>query len=298
MFSFAVNYSVFERISNCRVEEVDGGKSKVICDNNQLYFVMSYLMFVMFWNTEVLKNIVHVTVSGVFGVFYYFDGPNSSAPPSPTLSSAKRALTTSFGSICFGSLLIAILQTIRYILSALRSDSDDGLMAFLAGVAECLLSLLEGLFEVFNKFAFTQVAIYGKPFITAARDTWALIKNRGLEALVNDNLVGNVLVMGSASVALLSSLYGYLFLKLVQPEFYQKNESLAVFGVIALEFMLGVAMMSIPNNVLDSGVTATFVALAEDPQTLYRTKPELFNAIANQYPGVTENVRGVPVTYD
>ncbi|KAG0300844.1 putative choline transporter, neither null mutation nor overexpression affects choline transport [Dissophora globulifera] len=299
IFSLAINYSVFQRISNCRVQPGDDGKSRLVCDNNQLYMVMIYLNFVMFWNSEVVKNIVHVTISGVFGVFYFFEGSAAGAPASPTLASAKRAVTTSFGSICFGSLLIALLQTLRYVLNSLRSDSDDGLMAFLAMCASCILSCLEGLFEIFNKFAFTQVAMYGKPFVQAARDTWELIKDRGVDALVNDNLVGNVLGMGSLSVALVSALYGYLFIKVVQPGFYEKDdEPLVVFIVVVVEMILGAVMMSVPNNVIDSGVTTTFVALAEDPQTLYRTKPELYHAIAEHYPQITQNIRGEHVVHD
>ena len=241
---------------------------------------------------------VHVTISGVFGVYYFFEGSAAGAPSSPTLSSAKRALTTSFGSICFGSLLIALLQTLRYILNSLRSDQDDGLMAFIAMCASCILSCLEGLFEIFNKFAFTQVAIYGKPFVQAASDTWALIKDRGIDAVVNDSLVGNVLGMGSFAVAILSGLYGYLFIKVVQPSFYEPQDEVLVLGAVVLvEMILGAVMMSVPNNVLDSGVTTTFVALAEDPQALLDTKPELFDAIMERYPGVATNVGGLTVRH-
>ncbi|KAF8985046.1 putative choline transporter, neither null mutation nor overexpression affects choline transport [Entomortierella lignicola] len=298
IFSLAINYSVFQRISNCKVEDTTDGKSKLVCDNNQLYIVMIYLNFVMYWNTEVIKNIVHVTISGVFGVYYFFEGSSAGAPSSPTLGSAKRALTTSFGSICFGSLLIAIIQTLRFILNSLKSDSDDGFMAFLAMCADCLLSMLQGLFEIFNKFAFVQIAIYGKPFIRAAEDTWELIKDRGIEAIINDNLTSNVLGMGSLSVAFLSGLYGYIFIKVVQPNFYQKeDETRVIFAVVLVEFILGAVMMSVPNGVIDSGVTTTFVALAEDPQTLYNTKRDLYNAIAQDYPEVTRNVRGQQVVH-
>ncbi|KAF9581658.1 putative choline transporter, neither null mutation nor overexpression affects choline transport [Lunasporangiospora selenospora] len=299
IFSLTVNFNVFQRSSNCRVVDSPDGKSRMVCENNQLYIVMIYLNFVMFWNSEIIKNIVHVTISGVFGVYYFFEGSASGAPSSPTLGAAKRAVTTSFGSICFGSLLIALLQTLRYVLNSLRSDSDDGLMAFLAMCASCILSCLEGLFEIFNKFAFTQVAIYGKPFVQAAKDTWEMIKDRGVDAIVNDSLVGNVLAMGTLMIGILSGLYGYLFIKVVQPSFYDKeDETLVVFGVIFVEFILGVVMMSVPNNVLDSGVTTTFVALAEDPQTLYRTKPDLYNAIIQDYPEISRNVRGESVRYD
>ena len=33
-------------------------------------------------------------------------------------------------------------------------------------------------------------ALYGKPYIQSAKDTWRLFKDRGIDALVNDSLVG------------------------------------------------------------------------------------------------------------
>ncbi|KAG0230114.1 putative choline transporter, neither null mutation nor overexpression affects choline transport [Mortierella sp. GBA43] len=269
IFSLVINYSVFQRASNCRIEYPEnGGKAKLQCDNNQLYMAMVYLNFVLYWNTEVIKNIVHVT----------------------------RAVTTSFGSICFGSLLIAFIQTLRFILNSLKSDSDEGLMVFLATCAECILACIEGLVEMFNKFAFTQVAIYGKPFLLAAHDTWVLLKDRGVDALINNNLVGNVLGMGTFTVGLISAIYGFVFLKVVQPTFYAKeDETLVLIAVVLVEFILGAVMMSIPNNVIDSGVTTTFVALAEDPQTLFRTKPDLYHEVAIAYPQTVLNVRGARV---
>lgn len=34
-----------------------------------------------------------------------------------------------------------------------------------------------------------RAALYGKPYITAAKDTWRMFKDRGIDALVNDSLV-------------------------------------------------------------------------------------------------------------
>ncbi|KAF9168054.1 putative choline transporter, neither null mutation nor overexpression affects choline transport [Actinomortierella ambigua] len=288
IFSLAINYSVFQKISNCHTDS-DG---KAVCESYELPVVMTYLAFVMFWNSEVIKNVVHTTISGVFAAYYFLEGSAQGMPSSPTLTSGKRALTTSFGSVCFGSLLIALLQTLRYVLNSARSDSDDGFAAFIAMCADCILSCLEGLFEIFNKFAFTQVAMYGKPFIVAAKDTWELIKDRGVDAIVNDSLVGNVLGMGALLVAILSGLYGYLFLKIVRPSFAEGDE-MATVVVVLVEMVLGAVMISIPNNVLDSGVTTTFVALAEDPEALHRTKPELYQAFVEEYPQVRYNVRGL-----
>jgi Plasma-membrane choline transporter len=59
----------------------------------------------------------------------------------------KRTLTTSFGSICFGSLLVAIIQALRALANTARSHDDSILLC----LAECILACIAGLIEYFNK---------------------------------------------------------------------------------------------------------------------------------------------------
>jgi hypothetical protein len=87
-------------------------------------------------------------------------------PQNPTLGSFKRATTTSFGSICLGSLLVAVLETMRAILRWARGQRDN----LAAYCLDILLNLIESLVQYFNVYAFTQVAIYGKPYVQAAQD--------------------------------------------------------------------------------------------------------------------------------
>jgi len=82
---------------------------------------------------------VHVTVSGVFATYYFLAGTPAMVS-SPTSAAAGRALGKSFGSICFGSLLVALIKTIRAICRQLRQSSGgDGAAAFIACIAECIL---------------------------------------------------------------------------------------------------------------------------------------------------------------
>ena len=69
----------------------------------------------------------------------------------PIISSAKRALTTSFGSICFGSLVIAIIQTIRALVRSVRDgNTRNAALVFLACIAECLLQCIQSWIEFLN----------------------------------------------------------------------------------------------------------------------------------------------------
>jgi hypothetical protein len=37
-----------------------------------------------------------------------------------------------------------------------------------------------------------QVAIYGKTYCRAAKDTWHLVHSHGIQAIVNDNIIGTL----------------------------------------------------------------------------------------------------------
>jgi hypothetical protein len=107
---------------------------------------------------QVIKNTTHVTVSGLYAAYYFLgvstNGVITLAVSNPTLAAAKRAMTTSFGSICFGSLIIAIIQTIRALLRMAADNArDEGniLAAFCAMCAHCILSCIEDLVEYFNE---------------------------------------------------------------------------------------------------------------------------------------------------
>lgn len=51
------------------------------------------------------------------------------------------------------------------------------------------------LIAVFSAYRI-EIAIYGKPYVKAARDTWNLFKDRGIDALVNDCLINNIWTFG------------------------------------------------------------------------------------------------------
>ena len=111
-------------------------------------------------------------------------------------------MTTSFGSICFGSLLVAIVQAIRQIVETARRNDDLG--PFIACCIDCLLGCIESLLEYFNKWAFVYVGLYGYGYCEAGKNVMALFRDRGWEAIIADDLVGMALGLLSIVVGLLT----------------------------------------------------------------------------------------------
>jgi hypothetical protein len=96
-------------------------------------------------------------------------------PKGATRGAFKRAVTYSFGSISLGSLLVAIIQFLRQICSAAqRNASADGNLvgAILFCVLGCLIGILNWAVEFLNRYAFSYIALYGKSYVAAAKETW------------------------------------------------------------------------------------------------------------------------------
>jgi hypothetical protein len=235
-------------------------------------WMLIYSAFSLFWTSQVITNTTQTIIAGVYATYYFLHGTGQTIA-SPVIQSMKRAVSYSFGSICFGSLLVATIQTIRFLLQ-MANDRDS-----IAGaIVDCCLSLIQGLVEYFNYYAYTQVAIYGKPYLKAAQDTWSLVKSRGVDAIVNDNVIGTCTSLLSLAIGVICGVLVFFVVKV----FYGKpNEISITMGVIAL--ILSLIISAISLQIINWGATTTFVCLAEDPESLQRTKPELYRAIMERY---------------
>jgi len=254
------------------------------------YLIYVFLLFSFYFSSQVINNTVHVTISGLFAT-YYFNGIVESNTgkvrvdvKNPTWKSFKRAITTSFGSICYGSLIIAIIDTLKALARSAEEDASENgncIVAILACCVECILSCIGKMIEYFNKYAFTEVAIYGKSYCQAAKDTWELCMSHGIDALINDNLIGNVLSIGSLCVGCISAVVVVVIGFILG---IKTAIAFVIYGIAA--FLIGCMIFSVVAQVINSGVATTFVCLCEDPDALRYTKPELWEKIRETYPSI------------
>jgi hypothetical protein len=134
--------------SRCSTRQCATGTYSTSGTGAAAYF---FLVLSFYWGLQVCKNLSHTTVAGTVATFWY-----NAESKGATSSSLKRSMTTSFGSICFGSLIVAIIQALRAIAEEARSQGS-----FAACIAECILSCLQAIMEYINRWAFVYVGIYG-----------------------------------------------------------------------------------------------------------------------------------------
>jgi len=233
--------------------------------------IVSFVLLIsFFWGCEVIKNVGHTTTAGVVGTWWLVQNPADS----PTWGALKRSLTTSFGSICLGSLIVAILKALRAIIRAAQQrarESGNLAASCMLCLLDCILSCIESIVEYFNHYAYTFVAIYGLDFISAGKLVYQLFSEKGFTMLINDDLTGIALVLGMLFCGLGGAIAGYF----IGYSLYKDVAILSLFFGLLISMFIACLVFS----VVSSAISTTFVVWASDPATMQDVRKAEFQQI-------------------
>lgn len=233
------------------------------------YIVLFFLFLSYFFTHQIIQNSIHVTIAGTVGTWWVAPD-ESGCCSSGVINSFIRTMTTSFGSICFGSLLVAIIQALRALADSARENGDSDIIAC---VASCILGCLESILEYFNKWAFIYVGVYGYSYIEAGKNVFNLFRDRGWEAIIADDLVDRALFLVSLIVG---GVVGGIGVFIESQSDWLDDTNIESPGAIAfvLGFFIGLVMCSIMLSSISSAVNTVIVMFADAPAEFDRNHPE------------------------
>ncbi|KAJ3326196.1 putative choline transporter, neither null mutation nor overexpression affects choline transport [Boothiomyces sp. JEL0866] len=131
------------------------------------------------------------------------------------------------------------------------------------------------------------MAVYGKDYCTAAKSTLNLLRARGIEPIINDCFTHVVLNMGSLFISAIVIGLGVLYIYLAFD--YNLYQALLP-SAIVVGFFVSQVEFHVLGNVIRSGVATSYVCMAEDPEALRNTKPELYEKVNQAYPQILNPV--------
>jgi hypothetical protein len=173
-------------------------------------YAFLYMIFCYFWTTEFIVAIGQLILS-LSIVSWYFTRDKSKIGNSTMFWAFRVSLLKHAGTAAFGSLIIAVVLTIRTILSYYERQakkSKNCIMKYTLCVAQCCLWCLEKIMRFINKNAYIQTAIYGYSFLKAARTAFFLILRNILRVFAVNLVADFVLFLGKVRVA-------YLYFKII-----------------------------------------------------------------------------------
>jgi len=260
-------------------------KDENACTEDNLPYGYLFIMLIsLYWTQQVLMNIVVVTVAGVVGTWWFSPTEANSCCSSAVSGSFFRSITSSFGSICLGSLIVAIIKALKEIATEARRRGDGN--QIILCIAECILGCIQGIIEYFNKWAYIYVGLYGYSYFEAGKNVSQLFHDRGWHAIITDDLVGNALFFVSIVIGLITGCAGFLF-TVITDLFGDVEQAGMVLFIVG--FMIGLLLSLIVMSVVQSATDTVIVCFADAPAEFQTNHPELSNRMRQTwlsfYPG-------------
>jgi len=247
--------------------------------DHDAFWISTGLALMTYWGLQVIGNIALVASYGAFGDWYYNGKASILAP-------LCRAFTVHFGSICFGSLVVAAIETIHDLLHA--ASKKGYIPSWVMCCIDRALSGIQSTVEYVNKYGFVQVAVHDETFLSASHRAISFLKYKGLTALINDSIVYRLAQVGSLGGGLLSGVVPVLVMRCIHHEdLYtvglngDQETTLAFSG-----FFLGTGVVYTLISPFPAMVDALLVCFAEHPEVLAKDHAEEYKALIEPWEGV------------
>eukprot|EP00927_Polykrikos_kofoidii_P045753 TRINITY_DN39847_c0_g1_i1.p1 TRINITY_DN39847_c0_g1~~TRINITY_DN39847_c0_g1_i1.p1 ORF type:complete len:950 (-),score=158.17 TRINITY_DN39847_c0_g1_i1:79-2847(-) len=212
-----------------------------------------YLLFSFLWNNALLAAFLQIIVAGAVATWFFcpFD-ENKRKDSNAVSTSVRNAFRYHFGSVCFGSLLVAIIQFIRCVLKYMELQAQQAknrVMVMVFRALQCVLLCFERYIKFINRTAYITISITGESFCTAAWHGFTMIlRHMGTFAALF--YLGRIIrYVGMGFVMTSTAIVGYYTLQAMAPEI---NPVGPVILYVVLGWMVGDLFVGVFNLAVDT----------------------------------------------
>lgn len=183
--------------------------------DRKLQYYMIYHLFGLLWLTAFIAASVQFIIASSVCIWYFSQGTGQGASGT-VRKSVHRLFRYHFGSIAFGSLILAIVQLIRIILAYMEAQAkkagakESKIAMYALKCLQCYLACFERFIKFLNKNAYIQIALTGKNFCLAAKDGFMLAMGNPLRYSVLYGIAGIFVLFGKVFIASLTALGAFL----------------------------------------------------------------------------------------
>lgn len=258
-------------------------------------YMLAFLIFGLIWFTFFLQASSNFVVMVTASTYYFSGGKDEATGEWKDGSGDLRkgfqwSWIYHFGSLAFGSLIIAIIFTIRvvvyYFFKKLeKASGDNALVKCVSCLVQCFLKCLQEIIEYINRAAYAFMAISGQSFCYSAYNGLLLNMKHGAKFGFANFLAKAFMLLGKVGLTVLNVFLTWLFMKhvtgggsdLADP--YAPLIIVAIFTFLIVSVFLGLfdesvlAMMTCTTADMDMNGTCKW-----GPASLHEVIKELFGS--------------------
>lgn len=232
------------------------------------YFQYTLLILSLFWICSISTNVIACITS--YTVSKFWNNTNFKSTYISSFSLILKTIIYSLGSICFGSLIVGPLKTIRIIFNVLLIIFGEKYpldiivikyiqQCFIVWIHNCLI-YLDYFENYFNEYAICILAQDDKnDFISASSKAMILFHERKWFPILNDNISDLILILLNNIVGILCCLYAAFYS-------YQRNfDTMNLLLFTSYGYFIGLFLCGMITKILDISVKTTIICLAQNP---------------------------------
>jgi len=237
-------------------------------EKNYFFYIICVLQ--MYWTFFTFLYLIRVFVSSVIALELMTVQEEVSIP----YESAKNTMYC-LGSICFGSLLIAIVTTLRHLQDrsrerGRRSTGGDILYVIIA----VILAILQEIIQFINEWTFVYMAIYGKGYVDSIKGAFGILGEGR-----NSILVNSLCVLPALNVLSIAAALGYIgVLKLMD----LKMETIEDYIPVILSALVVFITVDIFFSAFDSATKAFLFTHDREPHSIKNKFPKTYEMMEEQ----------------
>jgi len=246
------------------VSNYQGFPVKTFVFSDNMRYAGIYLLFCWFWTSQHVIAVGQIVVAMAIS-HWYFTMDKKQIGSLTVLKSIRITLIYHTGTAAFGSLIIAIIKTIRAIVAYLQNKaqkSKNRVLICLLCVIQCCMWCLEKCMKFLNKNAYIQTAIFGYSFCKAARKAFFLIL-RNILRVAAVSMVGDfILFLGKILIPIGTTFGAYLVLCYTMSDKLHGLFSPCIF-VFILSYFVGLMFV----EVFGMGISTILQCFIADEET-------------------------------
>lgn len=207
-----------------------------VSKTNNYKYMFYFEFWGILWVSSYLIATTQFILAGSVCIWYFSQGADS-GPQRPVSRPIWWSIRYHMGSLAFGSLILAVVWTIKWILIYIRVkiklarfDENNFFIGILLKCLTCFILCFERFIKFLNKNAYIQIALHSVSFCAGARDAFFLIFRNAARFLTLGSLGAIFIFLGKWLVTLSATYIGYLIL--TRSEKYENELHSPVFPTI------------------------------------------------------------------
>ena len=234
-------------------------------DNTKWAFL--YLLFCWFWSSQWIIAIGQLVISLSFTA-WYFTKDKGATGNGTVFWAFRTAIFKHSGTAAFGSLVIAIVKTIRVVVAYLQrkaEKADSKIAKVLLCCIQCCMWCVEKCVKFMNKNAYIQTAIHGYSFCRAARSAFFLILRNILRVAAVNMVSDFVIGLGKFLIPGLTTFIAYLAVVYANKDL-SDSEISGIMGPMVCTYVLAYFVTCMFIEIYSMGIETILICYVADEE--------------------------------